>query len=136
MIAIIFLSAMQLNAGAQMMTVRDCMEYAVSNSTQVRIQQSKNDDARLDRRDAILAAFTPSADGNSYGYYRLGRSIDPETNTYVTTTSLNQGFSVSAGITLFNGFSAINNLKIARTSMSMGLSQERQERDKVCLATM
>ena len=127
---------MQLNAGAQMMTLRDCMEYAVSNSTQVRIQQSKNDDARLDRRDAILAAFTPSADGNSYGYYRWGRSIDPETNTYVTTTSLNQGFSVSAGITLFNGFSAINNLKIARTSMSMGLSQERQERDKVCLATM
>ena len=136
MIAIIFLSAVQLNAGAQMMTLRDCMEYAVSNSTQVRIQQSKNDDARLDRRDAILAAFTPSADGNSYGYYRWGRSIDPETNTYVTTTSLNQGFSVSAGITLFNGFSAINNLKIARTSMSMGLSQERQERDKVCLATM
>lgn len=83
-----------------------------------------------------MAAFTPSADGNSYGYYRWGRSIDPETNTYVTTTSLNQGFSVSAGITLFNGFSAINNLKIARTSMSMGLSQERQERDKVCLATM
>ena len=96
---------MQLNAGAQVMTLRDCMEYAVSNSTQVRIQQSKNDDARLDRRDAILAAFTPSADGNSYGYYRWGRSIDPETNTYVTTTSLNQGFSVSAGITLFNGFS-------------------------------
>ena len=53
MIAIIFLSAMQLNAGAQMMTLRDCMEYAVSNSTQVRIQQSKNDGARLDRRDAI-----------------------------------------------------------------------------------
>lgn len=71
----------------------------------------QNDDARLDRRDAILKAFTPSVDGNSYGYYRWGRSIDPETNTYVTTTSLNQGFSVSAGISLFDGFSAINNLK-------------------------
>lgn len=123
-------------AQAKALTLRECMEYAVSNSTQVRIQQSKNDDARLDRRDAILAAFTPSAEGNSYGYYRWGRSIDPETNTYVTTTSLNQGFSVSAGISLFDGFSAINNLKITRTAVAMGHSQEQQERDKVCLATI
>ena len=121
---------------AKAMTLRECMEYAVSNSTQVRLQQSKNDDARLDRRDAILEAFTPSAEGNSYGYYRWGRSIDPETNTYLTTTSFNQGFSVSAGFTIFNGFSAINNMKIARTSMSMGISKEQQERDKVCLATI
>lgn len=121
---------------AKALTLRECMEYAVSNSTQVRIQQSKNDDARLDRRDAILEAFTPSAEGNSYGYYRWGRSIDPETNTYLTTTSFNQGFSVSAGFTIFNGFSAINNLKIARTSMSMGISKEQQERDNVCLATI
>ena len=123
-------------AQAKALTLRECMEYAVSNSTQVRIQQSMNDDARLDRRDAILEAFTPSAEGNSYGYYRWGRSIDPETNTYLTTTSFNQGFSVSAGFTIFNGFSAINNLKIARTSMSMGISKEQQERDKVCLATI
>ena len=123
-------------AQARTLTLRECMEYAVSNSTQVRIQQSKNDDARLDRRDAILEAFTPSAEGNSYGYYRWGRSIDPETNTYLTTTSFNQGFSVSAGFTIFNGFSAINNMKIARTSMSMGISKEQQERDKVCLATI
>ena len=123
-------------ATTKTMSLRECMEYAVSNSTQVRIQQSKNEDARLDRRDAILGAFTPSVDGNSYGYYRWGRSIDPETNTYVTTTSLNQGFSVSAGITVFNGFSAINNLKIAKTSIAMGISQEQQEKDKVCLATI
>ncbi len=144
MITILLLAAMQLHAGAQdtasvpqeVMTLRQCMEYAVSNSTQVRIQQSRNGDARMDRRDAILNAFTPTAEGNSYGYYRWGRSIDPETNTYVTTTSLNQGFSVSAGFTLFNGFSAINNIKIAKTSMAMGLTLEQQEKDKVCLATM
>ena len=123
-------------ATTKTMSLRECMEYAISNSTQVRIQQSKHVDARLDRRDAILGAFTPSVDGNSYGYYRWGRSIDPETNTYVTTTSLNQGFSVSAGITVFNGFSAINNLKIAKTSIAMGISQEQQEKDKVCLATI
>ena len=54
----------------------------------------------------------------------------------MTTTSLNNGWSVSAGITLFDGFSALNNIKIAKTSLSMGLTRERQEEDKVCLATM
>ena len=139
MISVFMIAAMQPVDGQTVekaLTLRECMEYAVSRSTQVRIQQSKNDDARLDRRDAILKAFTPQVEGSSYGYYRWGRSIDPETNTYVTTTSLNQGFSVSAGISLFNGFSALNNMKIARTSMSMGVTQEQQEKDNVCLATI
>lgn len=119
-----------------MMSLKDCMEYAVENAAQVQVQRTKVGDARLDRRDAILTAFTPSIEASTYGYYRWGRSIDPETNTYVTTTSLNNGWSVSAGITLFDGFSALNNIKIAKTSLSMGLTLERQEEDKVCLATM
>lgn len=119
-----------------MMSLKDCMEYAVENAAQVQVQRTKVGDARLDRRDAILTAFTPSIEASTYGYYRWGRSIDPETNTYVTTTSLNNGWSVSAGITLFDGFSALNNIKIAKTSLSMGLTRERQEEDKVCLATM
>ena len=119
-----------------MMSLKDCMEYAVANAAQVQVQRTKVGDARLDRRDAILTAFTPSIEASTYGYYRWGRSIDPETNTYVTTTSLNNGWSVSAGITLFDGFSALNNIKIAKTSLSMGLTRERQEEDKVCLATV
>ena len=119
-----------------MMSLKDCMEYAVENAAQVQVQRTKVGDSRLDRRDAILTAFTPSIEASTYGYYRWGRSIDPETNTYVTTTSLNNGWSVSAGITLFDGFSALNNIKIAKTSLSMGLTRERQEEDKVCLATM
>lgn len=122
--------------GREMMSLKDCMEYAVENAAQVQVQRTKVGDARLDRRDAILTAFTPSIEASTYGYYRWGRSIDPETNTYVTTTSLNNGWSVSAGITLFDGFSALNNIKIAKTSLSMGLTRERQEEDKVCLATM
>ncbi len=131
------LGALPLTAnGQEVMSLKDCMEYAVANAAQVQVQRSKTEDARLDRRDAILTAFTPAVEASTYGYYRWGRSIDPETNTYVTTTSLNNGWSVSAGITLFDGFSAINNIKIAKTSLSMGLTQEQQEEDKVCLATM
>lgn len=128
--------ASQSEAAPHPLSLHACMAYAVSHSTQVRISQSKTEDTRLDRRNAILQAFTPSIDAGTSGYYRWGRSIDPETNTYMTVTSLNNSMAVSAGITLFDGFSAINNIRISKTALSMGLSQEQQEMDKVCLATM
>ncbi len=117
------------------MTLRDCMLYALEHSTDVLVKQTETADARVDRREAILKTFTPSISGSTYAYSYFGRNIDPETNTYVTTTSFNNGMSLSAGITLFDGFSSVNNMRIAKTSVAMGLSSEEQEEDKVCLAT-
>ena len=98
------------------MNLKDCMRYAVEHSTKVRIQDANNRDAQIDRRDAILAAFTPQVNGSTYAYSNFGRSIDPETNTYSRTTSFHNGYSLSAGMTLFNGFQAVNNLKITKTA--------------------
>lgn len=117
-------------------TLRECMEYAISNSTEVRIQQADNGDAQVARRDAILEAFTPTVSAAAHVYSNFGRAIDPESNTYISTTSFNNAYSVSAGINLFNGFEAVNNLRITKTAKEMGLSQEQQIKDKVCLATI
>ncbi len=121
---------------ARKMTLRDCMEYAISNSTKMRIQQAETGDAQIARRNAVLRAFTPSVSGNTYAYYNFGRSIDPETNTYVTETSFHNGYSVGAGIDLFNGFSAVNNLKISKTSLAIGQTKEKQVEADICLAVM
>lgn len=118
------------------MTLRDCMRYAISNSTKVRIQQAAIGDARIDRRSAILTAFTPSIDATTYAYYNFGRSIDPETNTYKSVTSFHNSYGLSAGINLFDGFEAVNNLRISKTSLEMGNSQMAQVEADICLATM
>ena len=118
------------------MTLKECMRYAVDHSTKMRVAQADNRDAEIDRRDAILAAFTPTIEGNTYAYSNFGRSIDPETNTYIRTTSFHNGYSLSAGITLFNGFQAVNNLKITKTAQQMGLTKEQQTQDQICLAVM
>lgn len=117
-------------------TLKECMQYAVDNSVRTAISEADRDDEQLARRNAILQAFTPSISANSYAYYNFGRSVDPETNTYKSTTSFNNGYSLSAGVMLFNGFEAVNNMKIAKTSMLMGASYDRQIRDEICLATM
>ncbi len=118
------------------MDLKACMRYAVEHSTKIRIQHADNRDAQIDRRDAILTAFTPTIEGNTYAYSNFGRSIDPETNTYIRTTSFHNGYSLSAGINLFNGFQAVNNLKITKTAQLMGLTKEQQTEDQICLATM
>ena len=118
------------------MNLKACMRYAVEHSTKMRISQADIRDAQIDRRDAILSAFTPSIDGGTYAYYNFGRSIDPETNTYTVVTSFHNGYSLSAGINLFNGFQAVNNLKITKTAQQMGLTKEQQIEDQLCLATM
>ena len=118
------------------MNLQDCMRYSVEHATKMRIAQADNRDAQIDRRDAILAAFTPTIEGGTYAYANFGRSIDPETNTYIRTTSFHNGYSLSAGMTLFNGFQAVNNLKITKTAQQMGLTKEQQTQDQICLATM
>ncbi len=118
------------------MTLHDCMAYAISNSTKIRIQQAAIGDAQIDRRDAALKLFTPQINAQTYAYYNFGRSIDPQTNTYFNTTSFHNNYGVSAGYDLFDGFQAVNNYKISKTGMLIADSQEKQVEADICLAVM
>ena len=143
----IIISAILLTAGLELsaqvpdslrrvMNLHDCMEYAVLNSTKMKLQQTEISDAQITRRESIIGAFTPDISAGTYLYGNFGRAVDPETNTYISNTSLNNGYSVSAGITLFNGFQAINGMKVAKTALKMGHTKEQQLTDEICLATM
>lgn len=118
------------------MSLHDCMSYAVRHSTKMRTSAADRSDERAQRRQAIMQAFTPSVSASTYAYNNYGRNIDPETNTYNTVTSFHNGYSVSASLTLFDGFQALDNLRIATTTMKMGISRDEQTRDAICLATM
>lgn len=138
---VVLLAQEGANAGkgagsAGKMTLRQCMEYAVEHSSKMISARADLSDARVERRDAILRTFTPQVSGSTYGYYNWGRSVDPETNTYSNIKSFHNGYSLSAGLVLFDGFSAVNNMSIARTSVLMGISRQQQAEDEICLATM
>ena len=118
------------------MTLHDCMAFAISNSTKIRIRQAAIDDARIARRDAALALFTPSISASTYASYNFGRTIDPQTNIYSRTTSFHNSYGVSASYTLFDGFQAVNNYKISKTGLLIARSEERQAEADICLAVM
>ena len=148
-VVVVLASAVTVHSGAQttssgeipipvdsVMTLRDCMRYAISNSTKMRIQQADINDAQIARRDAALQLFTPQISANTYAYYNFGRSIDPQTNTYFNTTSFHNNYGVSAGYDLFDGFQAVNNWKISKTGLLIAESQEKQVEADICLAVM
>ena len=118
------------------LTLNDCMRYAISNSTKIRIQEAAIGDAQIDRRDAALALFTPQINAQTVAYYNFGRNIDPETNLYIQTTSFHNSYGVSAGYDLFDGFKAVNNYKISKTGLLIAQSQEKQVEADICLAVM
>lgn len=140
-ITVLCIAAMGLKANAQpqeneVMTLHDCMAYAVSNSTKIRIQQAETGDAQVERREAILNLFTPQIVGQVNASYNFGRGIDPQTNTYTNTTSFRNNYGVQAGHDLFDGFQAVNNWKISKTGLLISESKEKQTEADICLAVM
>lgn len=127
--------ASMLECRAQM-TLHDCMAYAVSNSTKMRIQEADSDDARLERRTRLLELLTPRIGASSSATYQFGRNIDRKTNGYTTVTSFSSNYNASASITLFDGFAAVNNYRISRTGILIAGSQEKQTEADICLAVM
>ena len=81
------------------LTLNDCMRYAISNSTKIRIQEAAIGDAQIDRRDAALALFTPQINAQTVAYYNFGRNIDPETNLYIQTTSFHNSRPITTWYT-------------------------------------
>ena len=128
--------AVAQDEGKPLMTLHDCMVYAVSNSIKMRILSADRNDERWQRRQAIMQLFTPNIEAQTYAYNQYGRNLDPETNTYNDVTTFYNGYSLNAGITLFDGFRSINNIKMASITTKMGVSKEQQTRDEICLATM
>ena len=118
------------------LTLKQCMEYAVENSTKIKIHRTTRSDAQVQRRDAILEAFTPRVTAGSSVYYNFGRAVDPESNTYTDVTSFNNNYAVNASLTLFDGFATINHIRMANTVIKMGISEEQKLRNELCLAVM
>lgn len=130
--SIFLTSYAQENAIGRRWSLKECMLYALENSPKKDIQESRNDSRRIDQREATLD-FLPSVSGGSSAYTSFGRSLDPETNIYTNTTSFNNSYNLSAQMTIFNGFSVVNNYRISKISRLSGVEESKQLENDICL---
>ena len=121
-----------LSAQAQMLNMRQCMQYAVEHNHDVKRAELELDNYKAQKTSAI-GNFLPSMDAGIGAQYNFGRAIDPETNTYTDVSTFYNGYQLSASLPVFDGFSRLNALKAAKASVLMGRAGLRQRQDQTAL---
>ena len=114
------------------MTVEDCMRYAVVHSHSLRQQELRLENSKATHLQAV-GAFLPSLNASTSIQWNFGRAIDPETNGYTDVSTFYNGYSLSASLPVFDGFSRVHALKAAKASVLMGQSALRQQQDQTAL---
>ena len=132
---IIVLAAMQTTA-QNPMNLKDCLQYAVENSTSIAIEDERIKEYSIERRDAWLNAISPSVTGSASVAASSGRLTDPETNVYTTLKTIQDSYQIHGEITLFNGFNAVNRIKIAKIALLTGKESRKAKEDEICLSTI
>lgn len=118
--------------GQTVWTMQRCMQYAVENSHEVKRAELELSNYKASRTGAF-GRFLPEVDARIGAQYNFGRAIDPETNIYTDVSTFNNGYSLSASLPVFDGFSRLHALRAAKASVMMGRSALRQKQDLTAL---
>ncbi|MCB0665674.1 MAG: TolC family protein [Saprospiraceae bacterium] len=110
---IILVLSMATVHGQEVWTLDRCIEYAIENSLSVKEASVNRDAAGIDEKMASQLRY-PSVSGSTGYNLSLGRQVDPTTNDFINQRFANQGISISAGATLFNGSRITNQIKQAQ----------------------
>ena len=147
-LAVLFILLVQLGISAQttaqvqaqsddttmVWTVEDCMRYAVAHSHGLRQRELQMDNSEAARMQAI-GAFLPSVSASTGTQWNFGRAIDPETNTYTSVSTFNNGYGLSTSLPVFDGLYRVHALRAARADVLLQKNALQAERDQVALET-
>ena len=133
-IAIMTLTAVSVHA-QEAWTMQQCMQYAVEHNHEVKRTELELDNYKANRTGAI-GRFLPAMDAGIGAQYNFGRAIDPETNGYTDVSTFYNGYSVSASLPVFDGFSRLHALRAAKAGVLMGHASLRQQQDQTALSVL
>ncbi|HET6991444.1 MAG TPA: TolC family protein, partial [Bacteroidia bacterium] len=118
-------SAILLRDNSQAWTLQECITYAQIHNISVQQQQLNVKFAQaslLQSEGNIL----PSVNGFASHTYNNGRTIDPFTNTFATSTVLSENFGIRSSVTLFAGLQNVNTYKQNQFSLEASRYQVQQ----------
>ncbi|MBL7928757.1 MAG: TolC family protein [Bacteroidia bacterium] len=97
-------------------TLQECVEYALKNNLQVKQGEISSSIAEANKQQSLFSFF-PSINGSASYNYNTGRSVDAFTNTFTTRSNQSANFSISSGVTLFNGFQLQHQYRQSRSNL-------------------
>ncbi|MBO5157847.1 MAG: TolC family protein [Prevotella sp.] len=135
-LSLVFLpTAMGLWAQDREMSLNDCLVYARDHAFANRSNRLAVEQTKMDKR-IQAASMLPSIGFSTGGDLSFGRGVDPETNTYDTKKTFNNGYSLSMQLPLFDGLVSLNNYRAARMAELIQGKSAENEADKISLAVI
>lgn len=116
-------------------TVEACIDYAVDHNHQVR-QQLYAQKIMQSQHIRAIGNFLPYVSAGTSIQNNYGRAIDPETNTYTDVSTFSNGYSLSASISLFEGFRRYHDLRTAKAQILLGRQGLQAQKDQVALSVL
>ncbi|HKR05887.1 MAG TPA: TolC family protein [Bacteroidia bacterium] len=104
----------QKNAFSQKVwTLKECVDYALQNNITIKQSEISSLTAQTYQAQSIYNLF-PSLNGTGSYSTNSGRSVDPTSYLFTTSTIQSGNVSLNASVTVFNGFQLQNELKQSR----------------------
>lgn len=127
-------NAFSINESSTLWTAEMCMRYAVEHNRTVR-QRSLELENRIEDKTRAIGQFLPGISAGSNMNFNFGRSVDPETNTYKSVSTFNNGYSLSASLALFRGGSLVASLKQSQIGVLLGKAALEEIQDNIAAET-
>ena len=105
---IVFLPLLVTAQGTKPLTLMDCIEQALKENIQLKIQLNNQQIAQYDREQSQWN-LAPSISGGANSSVNFGRGTD-QNNDIQSGTSYSVGYGISGSLTLFGGLKKINTI--------------------------
>lgn len=114
-------------------SLQKCIEYALSHNLSIDDQQIGVDRAEnaysQDKWDRY-----PTLNASASHNYNFGRNIDPFTNQYINQSIQSNNFSLSAGVTVFNGQRITNTIRRSENEVMRSKLQAETTQNQIALS--
>jgi outer membrane protein len=123
------------NKSVLKLDLQQCIEIALENNLQLKRSLLNYEIQKVGHIQSKLQQ-TPSLNIFSNYGNNWGRSVDPTTNTFLSTTSNFSGIGASSNITLFSGFSVRNSIKQSKSLLEKSVFDLENTKNNVMLSVV
>ena len=124
-LAIMLLLAFHVQAQNKKWTLKECVTHALENN--ISVKQSALDVALADiEKSDALGNYLPSLNGSASNSWNTGLTQNITTGVLETQTSRNSSYSLTAGVTIFQGMRNLRTMqraKLSKLAAEYGLSK-------------
>ena len=114
-------------------SLQECIQYANKNNISLQQSEIQIQTTNATLQQNKLARYAPTVNANVSQNFNWGRSIDPFTNAFVTQRVGSNNFSLSASVSLFNGFRTENTILQGLNTLEINRLDNEQVKQNLSL---